>query len=95
MVPVTDDEKEIEITSIDLKIKVKKLFGLNTKQINLIEKGIPIALAVGVFIYKVATSPSDVPITETALAALPPVLTAVGIKGVDELFGAKEEEDSE
>jgi hypothetical protein len=96
MVPVTDDEKEVEIKSIDLKIKVKKLFGLNTKQINLIEKGMPIALAVGVFVYKVATNPSDVPITETAWAALPPVLTAIGIKGVDALFGEKEEEgDSE
>jgi hypothetical protein len=47
---------------------------------------IPIALAFGVFVYKVATSPSDVPITETAIAALPPLLTAMEIEGVDNIW---------
>ena len=53
---------------------------------------IPIALAFGVFIYKVATSPSDVPITEAAIAALPPLLTEMEIEGVDKIFGVKGEE---
>jgi len=93
MVPVPDDEKEIEIKSIDLKIEVKKLLGLNAKQLDLIKKAAPIALAFVVFVYQVATS--DLTLTDAVIAAAPPLLSALGFEGADQLLKGKAEDDSQ
>ena len=95
-VPVPDDEKEIEIKSVDLKIKVKKLLGMNAQQLDLVKRIAPIAFAVVVFVYQVATS--ELPLTDAIVQAIPPALAITGIEGADKIgkfLGAKEDDNSQ
>jgi hypothetical protein len=94
-VPVPEDEKEVEIKSIDLKIKVKKVLGMNAQQLDLIKRIAPIAFAVVVFVYQVATS--ELRLTDAIVQAIPPALAITGIEGADKigkLLGAKEDDSS-
>jgi hypothetical protein len=92
-VPVQIVEKEIEIKSIDLIISVKSLLGLDAKQLDLVKKSVPAAVALIIFAYQIMSG--ELEGTDAIITAIPAVLAAFGVEGADKLLGNKKEEDSE